>query len=189
MMLPARSSPKVFSIGIRALTPDTSSGLSPELQQIANQAYFLRGKAIGAYAQIEFVLADMCLQFWEWPAYRDLKGKFPINAAARVEAVTVLIKKTGPLAKYRKDLEPLLAQLKSYEKNRHLFAHGHLLLTNAHRTPSVHFRLYALNKDCVKLHRESWTLEQMESIASDIEAYARRLGRLLDRIYIEQGLN
>ena len=29
----------------------------------------------------------------------------------------------------------------------------------------------------------------MESIASDIEAYARRFGRLLDRIYIEQGLN
>lgn len=187
-MLPARSSPNVSSIGIRALTPDTSSGLSPELQQIANQAYFLRGKAIGAYAQIEFVLADMCLQFWEWPAYRDLKGQFPINAAARVEAATVLFKTTGPLAKYRKDLEPLLAQLKSYEKNRHLFAHGHLMLTNAHRTPSVHFRLYALSKDCVKLHRESWTLEQMESIASDIEAYARRFGRLLDRIYIAQGL-
>ena len=87
------------------MTPDTSSGLSPELQQIANQAYFLRGKAIGAYAQIEFVLADMCLQFWEWPAYRHLKVQFPINAAARVEAVTVLFKANGPLAKYWKDLE------------------------------------------------------------------------------------
>jgi hypothetical protein len=63
------------------------------------------------------------------------------------------------------------------------------MLTNANRTPSVHFRLYALSKDCVQLHRESWTLEQMESIASDIAAYARRLGGLVDRIYIEQGLN
>jgi hypothetical protein len=82
------------------LTPDTSSGLSPELQQIANQAYFLRGKAIGADAQIEFVLADMCLQFWEWPAYRDLKGQLPVNAAARVEAATVLLRANGPLSKY-----------------------------------------------------------------------------------------
>lgn len=81
------------------MTPDASSGLSPKLQQIANQAYFLRGKAIGAYAQIEFVLADMCLQFWEWLAYRGLKGQFPINAAARVEAVTVLFKAIGPAVK------------------------------------------------------------------------------------------
>jgi hypothetical protein len=29
----------------------------------------------------------------------------------------------------------------------------------------------------------------MESIASDIAAYAGRFGRLLDRIYAEQGLN
>ena len=112
----------------------------------------------------------------------------PINAAARVEAVTVLFKANGPLAKYRKDLEPLLAQLKSHEKNRHLFAHGHLMLANANRTPSVHFRLYALSKHCVELRRESWTLEQMESIASDIAAYAGRFGRLLDRIYTEQRL-
>jgi hypothetical protein len=103
------------------LTPDTSSGLSPEIQQIADQAYFLRGKCISAYAQIEFVLADMCLQFWKWPAYRHLKGQFPIKVAARVEEVEILFKANGPLAKYWTDLEPLLAQLKSYEKNRHLF--------------------------------------------------------------------
>jgi hypothetical protein len=168
------------------LTPDTSSGLSPELQQIANQAYFLRGKAIGAYAQIEFVLADLCLQFWEWPAYRHLEGQFPVNAAARVEAVTVLFKANGPLAKYWPDLEPLLGQLKSYEANRHLFAHGHLMLTNS--APAVHLRLYALGKDCVELRTESWTLDEMESIASNIAAYAGRFGRLLDRIYAEQQL-
>jgi hypothetical protein len=170
------------------LTPDTSSGLSPETQQIADQAHFLRGKCISAYAQIEFILADMCLQFWEWPAYRHLKGQFPVKAATRVEEVAILFKANGPLAKYWKDLEPLLAQLKSYEKNRHLFAHGHLMLIHTNRTPSVHFRLYALSKHCVELHRESWTLEQMEAIASDIAAYAGRFGRLLDRIYTEQRL-
>ena len=170
------------------MTPDTSSGLSPELQQIANQAYFLRGKAIGAYAQIEFVLADMCLQFWEWPAYRHLEGQFPVNAAARVEAVTVLFKANGPLAKYWRDLEPLLGQLKSYEANRHLFAHGHLMLTNANSVPVVHLRLYALGKDRVELRTESLTLDEMESIASNLAAYAGRFGQLLDRIYTEQQL-
>jgi hypothetical protein len=170
------------------LTPDTSSSLSPEIQQIADQAYFLRGKAIGAYAQIEFVLADMCLQFWEWPAYRHLKSQFPISAAARVEAVTVLFKATGPLAEYWKDLEPLLAQLKSYEKHRHLFAHGHLMLANANCAPTVHFRMFLQSKDGVSLHTEHWTLGQMESIASDISAYAGRIGRLLDRIYAEHHL-
>ena len=169
------------------MTPDTSS-LSPEIQQIADQAYFLRGKAIGAYAQIEFVLADMCLQFWEWPAYRHLEGQFPVNAAARVEAVTVLFKANGPLAKYWPDLEPLLGQLKSYEANRHLFAHGHLMLPNANSPPAVHLRLYALGKDRVELRTESWTLDEMESIASNIAAYAGRFGRLLDRIYAEQQL-
>src|SRR4051794_3405876 len=59
-----------------------------------------RCKAIGAYAQIDFLLADICLQFWEWPAYRHLEGQFPVNAAARVEAVTVLFKANGPLTQY-----------------------------------------------------------------------------------------
>ena len=170
------------------MTPDTSSGFSPELQQIANQAYFLRGKAIGAYAQIEFLLADMCLQLWEWPAYRHLKGQFPVNAAARVEAVSVLFSANGPLAQYWKDLEPLLVQLKTFEANRHLFAHGHLMLTNANSAPAVHLRLYALGKDRVELRTESWTLDEMESITSNIAAYAGRFGRLLHRIYTEQQL-
>ncbi|MBR1276082.1 hypothetical protein [Bradyrhizobium sp. AUGA SZCCT0283] len=170
------------------MTPDTSPSLSPEIQQIADQAYFLRGKAIGAYAQIEFVLADMCLQFWEWPAYRHLKGQFPISAAARVEAVTVLFKATGPLAKHWKVLEPLLAQLKSYEKHRHLFAHGHLMLANANCTPTLHFRIFIQSKDGVGRHTENWTLSQMESITSDISAYAGRFGLLLDRIYAEHRL-
>ncbi|QWG22205.1 hypothetical protein KMZ93_19800 [Bradyrhizobium sediminis] len=170
-----------------AWTPDASSGLSPELQQIADQAHFLRGKVIGAYAQIEFVLADMCSQFWERPAYRHLKGQFPFKTAARVEEVTILFKANGPLAEYWNDLEPLLAQLKSFERNRHLFAHGHLMLTNSNSIPSVHFRLYALSNDSVELHTENWTLEHMESIAADIAAYAGRSGRLLGRIYAEQG--
>ena len=50
------------------------------------------------------------------------------------------------------------------------------------------FGVYALGKDRVELRTESWTLEQMESIASDIAAYAGRFGRLLDRIYTEQQL-
>ncbi len=170
------------------MTPHTSSGLSPKLQQIADHAYLLRGKAIGAYAQIEFVLADMCLQFWEWPAYRHLKGQFPVNAAARVEAVSVLFNANGPLAQYWKDLEPLLVHLKTFEANRHLFAHGHLMLTNANSAPAVHLQLYALGKDRVELRTESWTLDEMESITSNIAAYADRFGRMLDRIYTEQRL-
>jgi hypothetical protein len=170
------------------LTPDTSSGLSPKLQHIADHEYLLRGKAIGAHAQIEFVLADMCLQFWEWPAYRHLKSQFPVNAAARVEAVTVLFKANGPLAQYWRDLEPLLVHLKSYEANRHLFAHGHLMLTNANSAPAVHLRRYALGKDRVELRTESWTLDEMETIASNIAGYAGHFGRLLDRIYTEQQL-
>ena len=40
----------------------------------------------------------------------------------------------------------------------------------------------------VVLQAENWTLEYMESIASDIAAYGHRLGRLLGRIYAEQRL-
>jgi len=183
------SSIALHSIGSIALTLDASSGLSPELQQIADRAYFLRGKFIGAYAQIEFVLADVCSRFWERPAYQQLKGQFPFQAAGRVEEVTKLFKADGPLAEYWKDVEPLLAQLTSFRENRHLFAHGHLMLTNSNSVPSVHFRLYVRRNDGVELHKEGWTLEHMESIASDIAAYAGRFGRLLDRIYAEQGLN
>jgi hypothetical protein len=95
----------------------------------------------------------MCLQFWEWPAYRDLKGQFPVNAAARVEAATVLFRANGPLAEYWRDLEPLLVQLKSYEANRHLFAHGHLMLTNANSIPSVHLRLRFARKHSIAAGR------------------------------------
>ncbi len=171
------------------MTQDASSDLPPELQQVTDRAHFLRGKVIGAYAQIEFMLADLCSQFWERPAYRHLKDQFPFRTAARVEAVTKLFNENGPLAKYWNGLAPLHAQLTSFEKNRHLLAHGHLMLTNSNNIPSVHFRLYVSSKDGVELHTENWTLEHMESVASDIAAYSRRFGRLLGRIYAEQGMS
>lgn len=170
------------------MTRDTPSGLSPGFQEIADRAHFLRGKAIGAYAQIEFGLADICFQAWEWPAYHHLKRQLPFKGAARVEEIARLFMAEGPLAKYWKDLEPLVTQLSSYEKNRHLFAHGHLMLSNSSGAPVVHFRLYVLRNGGVELQAENWTLEYMESIASDIAAYGHRLGRLLGRIYAEQRL-
>jgi len=130
----------------------------------------------------------MCSQFWERPAYLHLKSEFPFNAAARVEAATQLFQAEGPLAEYRNDVEPLLAELKSFKKNRHLFAHGHLMLTESNGVPRVHFRLYVMDNNDVVVHTENWTLEHMESIARDIAAYAGRFGRLLGRIYAEQRL-
>ena len=92
---------QTFSIiGTSAMTPDTFSGLSPKLQQIADQAYLLGAKLLAPTHRSTFLLADICLQFWEWPAYRHLEGQFPVTAAARVEAVTVLFKANGPLTQY-----------------------------------------------------------------------------------------
>ena len=167
------------------MTKDILFGPSPEFREIADRVHFLRGKAIGAYAQLEFGLADICSQAWEWPEYHHLKRPFPLKVAARVEEVTKLFKADGPLAKYWKDLEPLLTQLSSYEQNRHLFAHGHFMLSNSNGVPTVHFRIYALRNGGVGLQVENWTLEHLESIASDVAAYAHRLGRLLGRIYAE----
>lgn len=155
------------------------------MQMIADRAFYLRGKAIGAYAQIEFQLADLCWKAWAMPAYVHLAKPFPFKATTRVEEVAKIFSVDGPLAQYWNEVEPLLAQLVTFEGERHLFAHGHLILTES----DVHFRLFVPNnKTNFDLRTENWTLDQMVATTNNVSEYARQFGLLLDKIHREQSL-
>jgi hypothetical protein len=155
------------------------SVLSTELKTTADRAFLLRGKAIGAYAQIEFQLAEICLRAWQTAAYKHLAGPFPVKVADRIHEMSRLLSSTGPLARHRQRIEPLLSQLMTFDSQRHLFAHAHLLLTYSNGVPGIHFRIYSSARNNFELQVVNWTLEDMEAATHNVTEYARKFGRVL----------
>jgi hypothetical protein len=158
---------------------NTEPMLSTELQTIADRVFLLRGKAIGAYAQIEFQLAEICLRAWQTSAYKNLVGPFPFKVSDRVQEMSRLLNSTGPLAQHRREIEPLLTQLAAFENHRHLFAHAHLLLTNSNGVPGIHFRIYSSARNKYELQGVNWTFDEMEAATRTLTDYAGVFGRAL----------
>ncbi len=158
---------------------DSESRLSTELDAVADRVFLLRGKAIGAYAQVEYQLAEFCLRAWQTSAYKNLVRAFPFKVSDRVQEMSRLLNSAGPLAQHRREIEPLLTQLATFENDRHLFAHAHLLLTNSNGVPGIHFRIYSSARNKYELQGVNWTFDEMEAATRALTEYAGVFGRAL----------
>lgn len=159
-----------------------------EAKQILKQVNLLRGAYIGSYAQVEFLLADMCVKAWELPEYKHLRAKFPYRAESRVKAANALFACTGPFAKYREEVHGLFDELLRFEEFRDFMAHG-LLRINVHRTDfSLHLRMYKPAKEGLKIGTIDIPVNDLAHAVQQIVPFTHRFVTLIRRIYTEQKL-
>ena len=156
--------------------------------QIVKQVQLLRGAYIGSYAQVEFLLADICVKAWELPAYKHLRAKFPYRADSRVKAAIALFDCSGPLAEYREEVRGVFDELLRFEEFRDFLADG-LLRIDVHRSDfSLHLRMYKPEKDGLKIGTIDVPVIELADAAKQIVAFAHRFVTLFRRVYLEQKL-
>ena len=159
-----------------------------EVRRIVKQVNLLRGAYIGSYAQVEFLLADICVKAWELPAYKHLCAKFPYRAGSRVKAANAIFDCTGPFAAYRKEVRGFFDELLRFEELRDFLAHGLLRINTRRRDFSLHLRMYKPEKDGLKIGTIDVPVIELADAVKQIVPFTHRFVGLFRRIYLEQKL-
>jgi hypothetical protein len=149
-------------------------------KSLVDEAFYLRGRIVGSYAQVEFLLADISVKL-------DLR--FPYLIDARIKAVKRIAEREG-YEIYKDELDAVCEELLRYDEIRHFMTHGFLTLTTD-RKGSHQFEFLRYQRDGDgKFSRLSGktTLEQLRQAADDIGQYVSHVIRLFERIYRERKL-
>lgn len=115
--------------------PSDDSGTS-----LTEQAIYLRGLFMHRYGAIEFALGELLTRARCLPVYGDT-GDLPFRFGTKVGAAEALLARPGPIAAYRTQLEPPLAELETFEVYRNMLAHG-LLTVSPADPPMVKLRSF-----------------------------------------------
>jgi hypothetical protein len=152
-----------------------------ELQKtLIEEGIYLRGKVIAAYAQVEFMLADISVKL-------DLR--FPYLIKERIKAVRHIAEREG-YEVYKAELDRVCDELLRYDDLRHFMAHGFMMLmTDPAGNHRFDFRRYQREGDGkFSLVIGTGPIEQLRQAVSDITLYVSHAMTLFERIYIEQKL-
>jgi hypothetical protein len=152
-----------------------------ELQKaLIDEALLLRGRIVAAYAQVEFLLADISVKL-------DLR--FPYLVKDRIKSVRRIAERAG-YGDYKDDLERVCEELLRYDDLRHFMTHGFLSLTtdtkNNHQFEFLRYEREGEGKFTLLSAKTS--IERLREAANDITAYVSNAVRLFERIYREQKL-
>jgi len=152
-----------------------------ELQKsLVDEALYLRVRIAGAYAQVEFLSADISVKL-------DLRSPYLIEA--RIKAVKRIADRHG-YEIYKDELEPACEELLQYDELRHLMTHGFLRLTTD-KKGNHQFEFLRYQRDGegkFKLLSAKTTIERLRQAAGDIGEYVSHVIKLFERIYREQKL-
>jgi hypothetical protein len=151
-------------------------------------AVYLRGSIIHAYAHIEYLLADICLQAWKTSQYAHLATPFPYKTDSRIKAVRLLFDSDGPLKSYRDDLRPVLDDLLNFEEMRHFVAHGVMVVkaTGPAGIP-LEFRLFRTTKKGPEIGAIDMTSAELEDVGVKISSLLHQMLTTFHRIYSDLG--
>ena len=95
-----------------------------QAEEFVTASHSLRGAIVNAYAQVEFMLADLVARCRELPEYASEISKLPYGVDARVKAIKKLCAMAGPLNEFQRDLVPIADKLLELENDRHFLTHG-----------------------------------------------------------------
>jgi hypothetical protein len=166
---------------------ELSSNLTAEQKARVSEAINLRGKIIGAYSHIEFLLADLCIRAWGLPEYSHHAGPFPYKIETRIARFKELFAH-GPLQKFAPEVAALVPALLNYEEQRHFMAHGLMSVQPySERDWGVELRLFRPTKNGADLAVLQWPIEGFRSEGEDIAEYCNRWLQLLFRIHHNMG--
>jgi hypothetical protein len=161
----------------------TGFGISEPTQQqksLVDEALYLRGRIVAAYAQVEFLLADISVKL-------DLR--FPYLVDARIKAVKRIAERDGYQV-YKDELDRVCEKLLRYDEIRHFMTHGFLSLTVDRKSNhQFEFLRYQRNDEGkFTLLSGKTTIERLRQAAEDIGQYVSHVVKLFERIYCEKKL-
>jgi hypothetical protein len=187
-MSPANAAPRRQSI-----VPETAPnivqpvGRQPLMQELTDlhkslidEALYLRGRIVAAYAQVEFLLADISVKL-------DLR--FPYLVKDRIKAVERIADREG-YGIYKEAIERVCDELLEYDDLRHFMTHGFLSLeVDKQQNHKFEFLRYQRESSGqFNLLSADTTIENLRDAANDITEYVSNTVRLFERIYREQKL-
>jgi hypothetical protein len=149
-------------------------------KSLVNEAFYLRGRIVSSYAQVEFLLADISVKL-------DLR--FPYLIDARIKAVRRIAERDGYQI-YKEELDRVCEELLQYDALRHFMAHGFLSLsTDSKGNHQLEFLRYQRDGEGkFTLLTAKTTIERLRQAADDIGQYVSHVIRLFERIYREKKL-
>jgi hypothetical protein len=92
-------------------------------KSLVDEALYLRGRIVAAYAQVEFLLADLVVK---------LDVRFPYLIDKRIKAVKRIAERPG-YSDYKQELNAVCEELSHYDDLRHFMTHGFIRMeTGSH---------------------------------------------------------
>jgi hypothetical protein len=147
---------------------------------LVDEALYLRGRIVAAYAQVELLLADISVKL-------DLR--FPYLIDARIKAVRRIAEREGYEA-YKEELDRVCEELLRYDEIRHFMTHGFLSLTNDrkgnHQFEFLRYQRDGEGKFTLLIGKTA--IGRLREAADDIGRYVSNVIRLFERIYREKKL-
>jgi hypothetical protein len=147
---------------------------------LVDEAIYLRGRIIGSYAQVEFLLADLISK---------LEDRFAYRIESRIKGVRNIAEMAG-YEVYRYDLNRLSDELLIYEELRHFKAHG-FMRTEFDRGGNHRFELLRYTREGegkYELLQSKTDITRLRHAVEDIGSYVSEVMALFERIYREKKL-
>jgi hypothetical protein len=149
-------------------------------KSLVDEALFLRGRIVAAYAQVEFLLADLVVK---------LDIRFPYLIDKRIKAVKQIAERPG-FSEYKQELDVVCDELSHYDDLRHFMTHGFMSmeLDKLGRHQFELLRYVREGEEKFILLRGTTDIERLRQAVVDIGEYVSHVIRLFERIYREKKL-
>lgn len=133
--------------------------------RLIDRSCFARGGCVGAYSQVEFILADFVMNAARLEPYQDIGHPFPMNFSSRTAKVLQIAERDGPLAAEGDVLREVVRRIEDWEQYRHFLTHGWMDVNHNVGTGDVYFRFrrwVGAKKGLGAIAILDLTIEQME---------------------------
>jgi len=147
-------------------------------KSLVEHGTYLRGRIITAYAQVEFILADISV---------ELDLKFPYRIRDRIKAAKLIGDRPG-YEVYKEEIDRICDELLIYDEMRNMMAHGFMsLVTDKANNHEFEFRMYrGTEKGKFELLIIKTNTARLKAAVQVIDDYVQRAVALFRRIYFEQ---
>jgi hypothetical protein len=147
-------------------------------KSILEEATYLRGRALTAYSQVEFLLADISVKL-------DLK--FPYLIKDRIKAAKNIAERPG-YELYKDDLAKVCDELLQFDEIRKFMAHGWLSATfDKKGNHELEYRMYERDgQGKFNLVMIQTTVPYLQNAADAITKFVTEAVTLFRRIYLEK---
>jgi hypothetical protein len=147
---------------------------------LVDEAIYLRGRIISAYAQVEFLLADLVAK---------LEDRFAYLVDARIKGVKKIAELPG-YEIYKDDLASLSDQLLSYDELRHYMAHGftRMDVDSAGNHQFEFLRYVREGEGKFQIVSAKTDIYRLRKAVEDIGRYVSDVMNLFEHIYREKKL-